>query len=219
MPQDQSASLQTLQDIRNNMDRSARFISLSGWSGVWAGSVALAGSAIAYSWLKDQPAGFFNPYAADGVADAPTEYYSFINSFIFLALGILVVAILGAFYFTWRKTKQQGGNVWNAPSKRMVAQIAIPMTAGAIFALHFLFNGHESYVAPVFLTFYGLALINGSKYTVSDIRYLGLLEVILGCISLMMPGNGLIFWAVGFGVLHILYGIIMWNKYDKHPAS
>lgn len=90
------------------------------------------------------------------------------------------------------------------------------MIAGAIFALKFLYEGQESFIAPTLLTFYGLALINGSKYTLSDIKYLGLCEVVLGCISLFMPGYGLTFWALGFGVLHIVYGAIMWNKYDKH---
>ena len=90
------------------------------------------------------------------------------------------------------------------------------MLAGAIFAFKFLFDEQVSYVAPTCLAFYGLALINGSKYTLSDIKYLGLLEVALGCICLFIPGYGLLFWAIGFGALHVLYGIIMWNKYDKH---
>ena len=59
----------------------------------------------------------------------------------------------------------------------------------------------------------GLALINGSKYTLSDIRYLGLCQVVLGCICIFVPAWGLTFWAIGFGGLHILYGIVMWNKY------
>jgi hypothetical protein len=93
------------------------------------------------------------------------------------------------------------------------------MVAGGIFTFAFLCHGDAFYIAPTCLAFYGLALINGSKYTLSDIKYLGLCEVVLGCISLFMPGFGLTFWAIGFGALHILYGIIVWNKYDKNTGT
>jgi hypothetical protein len=69
--------------------------------------------------------------------------------------------------------------------------------------------------APACLVFYGLALIQGSANTFDEIRYLGFSEIILGLISASVPGYGLVFWAIGFGVLHIIYGVIMYNKYDK----
>jgi len=198
------ASLKTLQDIRSIMDRSARFISLSGWSGIWAGITGLTGSYIAYTWLQQaQPA-------------ETNDHDSLVTRFVLLALAILFVALAGGIYFTWRKARKDGGQLWNNASKRMVAQMMVPLIAGGVFVLSFLHDGHEVYAAPVCLAFYGLALINGSKYTLSDIKYLGLCEVTLGCISLFLPGYGLILWAVGFGVMHILYGIIMWNKYDKN---
>lgn len=211
--------LQALQDIRSIMERSARFISLSGWSGVWAGSVALVGSYIAHTWLKALPAAYYNPYRTAPSTIPEGDYNTMVERFIILALVIFVIALGGAYYFTWRKARQQGGAVWNSASRRMFAQIAIPMVAGGIFALCFLRDGHEAYIAPTCLAFYGLALINGSKYTLSDIKYLGLCEVALGCISLFMPGFGLTFWAIGFGALHILYGIIVWNKYDKNTGT
>jgi hypothetical protein len=195
--------LETLQDIRNMMERSSRFISLSGWSGIWAGGVALAGSWVAGNMLK-QP-----PLATD---DA---YIAYLSKFVILALMVFLVALAGAFYFTSRKAKAQGQTIWGSASRRVMTEIAIPLVVGAVFAFHFLFKGHAVYIAPVCLAFYGLALINSSKYTLSDIKYLGLLEVALACINLYMPGFGLIFWAAGFGVLHILYGLFMWNKYDK----
>ena len=202
MTDEHGSSLKTLQDIRSIMERSARFISLSGWSGIWAGATALAGSYIAHTWLEATPG-----YVA---------YETAVPRFIMLAFAVLIIAFIGAWYFTWRKTSRQGGTVWNSASKRMLAQITLPMLAGAIFAFKFLFDEQVSYVAPTCLAFYGLALINGSKYTLSDIKYLGLLEVALGCNCLFIPGYGLLFWAIGFGALHVLYGIIMWNKYDKH---
>lgn len=201
MKEQQGAPLQTLQDIRDIMERSARFISLSGWSGVWAGASALAGSFIAAKWMGEM-AGMTRETAA--------------ARFIALALTVLLVALAGGFFFTWRKTRLQGGSVWNSASRRMLLQITIPMATGATFALRLLYDGQELYVAPVCLAFYGLALINGSKYTLSDIKYLGFTEVLLGCIALFLPAYGLLLWGIGFGAMHILYGIVMWHKYDKH---
>jgi hypothetical protein len=215
MYQEQEASIKTLQDIRSMMEKSARFISLSSWSGVWAGSVAIVGSLIAKSWLSNIPTSYYNPYrnAPDEITD--DAYYAIVSKFVVLAVVVFLVALLGAYFFTWRKAKLQGGKIWNIASKRMLTEMAIPLAAGGVFSLHFLYSGHEGYIAPACLAFYGLALINGSKYTLSDIKYLGLCTLVLGCINLFVPGYGLTFWAIGFGVLHILYGIIMWNKYDK----
>ena len=205
MYQEQEASIKTLQDIRSIMERSARFISLSGWSGVWAGSIALAGSFIAKSWLNNMA-----PAAIAGDA-----YYAVITKFVLLAIAVFIIALRGAYYFTWRKARQQGSKLFNSSSRRMLLEMAMPLAAGSVFALHFVYAGHVAYIAPACLAFYGLSLINGSKYTLSDIKYLGLCILMLGCINLFAPGYGLTLWAIGFGVLHILYGIVMWNKYDK----
>lgn len=216
MNSDNYNSLEALRDIKDIMERSAKFISLSGWSGVWAGSVALIGSYIAKTWLRELPAGYYNVYR-DTPSDivSTEEYNSIALRFIVLALAVFLTALAGGAYFTWRKTRKKGQTLWNAASRRMLTHMAIPLLAGGMFSFLFLYNGHEMYIAPACLVFYGLALINGSKYTLSDIRYLGYLQLALGFINMSVPGYGLTFWAIGFGGLHILYGIIVWNKYDK----
>ena len=78
-----------------------------------------------------------------------------------------------------------------------------------------MFHGSVAYIAPVMLLFYGMALINAGKYTYDDIRYLGICQIILGSINAFNLGNGLIYWAIGFGVLHIAYGTSMWFKYER----
>lgn len=215
MNSDNYNSHEALRDIKDIMERSAKFISLSGWSGVWAGTVALIGSYIANSWLMDLPAGYYNVYRDVPSVMSAEQYNNITQRFIVLALAVFLVALAGGSYFTWRKTRQKGQALWNAASKRMLTHMAIPLLAGGMFSFLFLYNGHEMYIAPACLVFYGLALINGSKYTLSDIRYLGYLELALGFLNMSMPGYGLTFWAIGFGGLHILYGIIVWNKYDK----
>lgn len=204
-------SLQALQDIRSIMDRSARFISLSGWSGIWAGTVALSGAAIAYNWLQ-QP-GYRDIGSTLYASAAHFDRYTI--NFIWLGIATFVIALAGVFFFTWRKAKRMGQNVWNSASRQMTAQLFYPVFAGSVFCFMFIYYGCGMFVAPACLVFYGLALISAGRHTFSDIRYLGMLDVALGCTALFFPGGGLIFWGLGFGVLHILYGAMMWSKYDK----
>ena len=218
--QNSVSSLETLYEIRNIMERSVRFISLSGWSGIWAGLTAIAGAYAAYQWLTpDILSHNFMVQPVSQKGDAFCFCGANLYRPLILAVTIFIVALAGAYYFTMRKVKAQGGTLWNTASRSMFKAMAMPLIAGAIFCLGFMEYGHGIYLAPACLIFYGLALYNGSRYTLSEIRYLGMLEMLLGCICLFMPGYGLYFWTAGFGLLHILYGIIMWNKYDKKMAS
>jgi len=213
--EEQYNSLETLQEIRSIMDRSAKFLTLSGWSGIWAGLTALAGAWVANSWLQTG----IRYYDRTGNTSLRNSFDEITMQFIVLAVVVFIVALAGALFFTLRKTSKNGQQIWNSASRQLLFHGSIPLLAGGVCVLAFIYHGHEMYIGPSCLIFYGLALINGSKYTLSDIRYLGLLEVILGSISLFYPGYGLYFWAAGFGVLHILYGLIMWNKYDKRIAG
>ena len=206
-PDNKDTSLEALNEIRSIMDRSARFISLSGWSGVWAGSTALAGVIWAYRFHT----------AIDyllGVRDWIPGSYIISNPYD-LPIIIFVVALSGVLFFTIRKAKSQGLKIWNYASRHLLLHLFIPIIAGSFFCVFFILHGLYLFVVPACLVFYGLGLISASKFTLSDIRYLGMIEVAIGCINLFYPQYGLYFWAAGFGVLHILYGIFMWNKYDK----
>lgn len=197
-------SLQVLADIKSIMDRSSRVLSLSGWSGIWAGLVALAATGIAYRKSADVPDG--------------QVLKNFLYELVLLALLTLIVAVAGAFYFSYRKNKKQGQVTFNAAARKMIISMCIPMLAGGWMCAAFILNEDFIYVIPVMLITYGLTLINSSKYTISDIRWLGLFEVLTGCIAFLKPEWQLYFWAFGFGVLHIIYGFIMWNKYDRRGA-
>ncbi|WP_316765566.1 hypothetical protein [Pedobacter frigiditerrae] len=205
----QEEQLNALSDIRKMMDRSSRFISLSGLSGVFAGITGLVGAYFAHLELKKYADGTYG-FGADGEADIEANL-------IKIAIGVLFVALAGGFLFTLRQTKKNNLPFWDKTSRALLVNLAIPLIAGAFFILALLFNttGGAALVAPSCLVFYGLALINASKYTYTDIRFLGICEVILGIIALFNIGYGLYFWAFGFGVLHIIYGFIMYFKYER----
>ncbi len=201
--------LNALSDIRNMMDRSSRFISLSGLSGVFSGIIALIGAYFADKELKAYLTGHYG-FGID--ADLNIEF-----KLLKLAMSVLIVALAGGLLFTYRQSVRKKIPLWDKTAKNLIINLAIPLVTGGIFIISLLFK-HDSaigLIAPSCLIFYGLALINASKYTYSDIRFLGLCEVILGLISMFYIGYGLYFWAIGFGVLHIIYGTIMYFKYER----
>ncbi len=207
----QQEQLDTLKDIRDIMHRSSRFISLSGLSGVFAGVTALVGAYFAHQSINS-----FSAAYTPGSYLGSTMWLE--GRLILIAIIVLIVALVGGVFFTYRQSRKRNLPVWDASTKNLLVNLFIPLATGGLFILALLANyrGALLLIAPSTLIFYGLALINASKYTYTDIRFLGICEVILGIIALFYAGYGLYFWAIGFGVLHILYGTIMYIKYEKN---
>lgn len=197
--------LEDLKDIKDIMNRSSRFISLSGWSGVVAGIIALAGAYAAYEIVYSN-----QDYLSYRKAVFTSES---ITNLILIALATLGLTFLTVIFFTRKKAAKNNQKLWDHQSKRLVLNLLIPLATGGLLCLILLSKGHIGLLAPLTLVFYGLALVNASKYTLSEIRSLGLIEVGLGLLATYFIGYGLIFWAVGFGVMHIVYGIFMEVRY------
>ena len=202
--------LQDVRHIKNMMERSSRFLSLSGFSGIAAGICALAGAYVAHELIFET---YRKAMETGSLSDG--LYYKLRLYLIALAAVVFSTALVSAFYFTWKRTRRDGGLLWNAAARRLFWSVAIPVVAGGLFVLGMVWHEEWRFVAPASLFFYGLALVNASKYTLTDIRFLGISEVILGFVNMFWIGYGLYFWAIGFGLLHILYGIIMWYKYER----
>ncbi len=190
------------------MERSSRFISLSGLSGVLAGVYALTGAFIAYRLVYKEDSGL---RLRDFYANDPLVLWPLFA----IAMVVLVLSVFTGVWLTIRQAKRKGENYWNPVSKRLLANLCIPLFTGGLFILALIVRGEYDIIAPVSLIFYGLALVSGSQYTYSDVKFLGFLEIALGLLAAITPGFGLIFWVIGFGFLHILYGAIMHFKYDK----
>lgn len=211
---DQKQSLEALRDIKRMMERSSRFISLSGLSGVSAGIFALIGAWIAYIVIGEY---YLRYESRQGY-----EYSDFRQltwNLVGVAMATFAGSVVFAFYFTWRKARRNNLPFWDHTSRKLMINVCIPIIAGGFFILALLRYNEWRFIAPVCLIFYGLALVNASKYTLSEIRYVGIIEVILGLVNMWWIGYGLYFWAFGFGVVHIIYGILMWWKYDRYEVN
>lgn len=200
---------QDLSDIRSMMERSSKFLSLSGLAGVLAGIYALAGAWFAYSVLglstQELPTGYLDSTAS------PAN----ITQLILLAVIILVLAIGTAIVLSWMKANKRGESAWNATSKRMIANMSVPLVTGGLLILILLSKNILVLIAPLSLIFYGVALYNASKFSYDDVKYLGIVQIGLGLLAALYTNYGLLLWAIGFGVIHIVYGIYMHIRYER----
>ncbi|GAB4466080.1 MAG: hypothetical protein OHK0057_03790 [Thermoflexibacter sp.] len=202
---DKEKYIEDLKEIKDIMYRSTRFISLSGLSGVSTGVVALIGVFLAYQIVFKG-----NDYLVHHAVGISNEHLSYL---LLIATGTLVLSVWNAIFFTHRKTKKQNQSVWNTQTKQLLFNLLIPLITGGILCLLFLAKGFVGVLPPLTLLFYGLALVNGSKYTLPEIRNLGLIEILIGLIAFQMVEYGLFFWALGFGWVQITYGLIIQRKY------
>jgi len=205
--------------IRGLMDRSTRFLSLSGLSGVCAGLLALAGAAAAQWYMAHEMAVRDHPLTYGGERIPAQEYWGHVLTLATIALSVLVLALSGALWFTLRRSRRTGQGLWDVPARRMAWHLIVPLAAGGVFCLALLWHGVPGLVAPATLVFYGLALINASKFTLDEVRWLGLSELALGLCAMFWPGAGLLFWALGFGVLHVFYGGLMYLRHEHGARS
>lgn len=201
-----------LQAIREIMERSSKFLSLSGLSGIFAGVCALIGAAVAWFVVLDSGSVHYNEYLCS-VGASPFNQVSIKLGID--AIMVLVAAILGASYFSHRKAKKSGQKLWTSSTRRLLAHLFIPLVSGGIFAVILVLRNNIELVASVTLIFYGLSLVNAGKFTLGEIHYLGLTEIALGILAGIFINHGLLFWVVGFGVVHIVYGIVMYYRHER----
>ncbi|MCB0461794.1 MAG: hypothetical protein R2816_06175 [Flavobacteriaceae bacterium] len=204
--------LKDLNEIKHLMNKSSRFMSLSGLSGILAGIYALTGAFFVNSIIN-------NIKESSNVLERFVITFDSVLTLILIAFGVLFLSVITAIYLSWRKAKKHNESLWDATSKRLLINFMIPLTTGGFFVIFLVEKEMFTLVAPLTLAFYGLALVNASKYTLGYIRYLGITIIILSLISLWFIGYGLLFWSLGFGVCHIVYGTLMHFKYDKKQSN
>ena len=204
-------SIEDIKAIRKIMEESSRFLSLSGLSGVFAGVTAIAGALVAYFFILDNGSIHYDEYfrSLPGKETLSLRWQLLADAAI-----VLVFSILFSYYFSTKKAKRDGKNFWTPVSKRLLLNLLIPLVTGAVFVIVLLSQNNIQLIVPCFLIFYGLSLVNAGKFTISEIFYLGILEIVTGLVSAFIPGWGLIFWIFGFGLLHIIYGLAMYRKYE-----
>ena len=206
---DRQDYIRDIAEIRSMMERSSKFLSLSGWAGIMAGIYALSGAYIAYSFFDFSPDQFAYGSIETG------RVVSNLPEVIALAITVLILAIGTAILLSYKKANKRGEKVWNAASRQLLVNMAVPLVAGGTLILVLISKGLIGLIAPLTLLFYGLALYNAGNFTYNEVKFLGLIQMALGLISAWFIGLGLLFWAIGFGVFHIIYGVYIHSRYER----
>jgi hypothetical protein len=204
-------SIEDIKVIRRIMEESSRFLSLSGLAGLFAGITAVAGALVAYFVILQNG----NIKYADNLMSLSEQNARVVRwELLADALIVLIISVMVTLYFSIKKAKKEGKNFMTPISKRLLINFLIPLVTGGIFAVVLITQNNIQLIIPCFLIFYGLALVNAGKFTFGEISYLGVLELVIGLVSAFIPAWGLIFWILGFGLLHIIYGLAMYRKYE-----
>jgi len=208
----QEESLQDIKAIRQMMEQSSKFLSLSGLSGIAAGIIALFGAVFAYFVVLNQGENVYNEYM-QGLKSTNTNFVRL--GMMITAVTVFILAVSSAWYLSWRKAKKSNAKFWTHAAKVVAWNLISILAIGGAFSLILIYHENIRLVASIMLIFYGLALLMASRYTHRDIQYLAYTEIMLGLLAGIFLNYGLIFWSLGFGVFHIVYGISMYYKYDR----
>lgn len=192
-----------LKVIRELMEKSSKFISLSGYSGIVAGTTAIVGAWFASTFLIHQ--------------SVPAHSHPWF--IIILAVFVASTSLWFALFFSLRRAKLNGHKLSKQLSLKILYHMGLPLLTGAAFSLILLLRGELLFALASTLVFYGLALINVSKYTLSEVHYLGIAEILIGILALILTSYSLWLWSVGFGAFHIIYGIIMYFRHDRKASQ
>jgi hypothetical protein len=185
---------QDLKEIRKLMERSTRFISLSGLSGILTGIYALLAVGLVKSYLLPNTA---------------------TDLIVITALVVLGFSLATATLLSKRRAQKQGIPILNNTVQLLVFHLSTPLLVGGILSFILLEKNYVDLIAATQLIFYGLALINASKYTAPYVQTLGFIEIFIGLLAAYFSTYSLEFWGIGFGVVHILYSIIVYWKYER----
>lgn len=188
-------------EIRSMMERSSKFLSLSGWAGVIAGLFGLVGAYIAFAFLKFKPGG--------EISETLT------SQLIILGLVLVILAVGAAIFLSYRRAVTREEKIWNKTSKQLMIQMSMPLVSGGLLTLMCLQKGYLDLLIPLTLIFYGIAMFNAGSITFREIKFMGLVQVLLGLLSFYFVDYGLLFWALGFGLTNMAYGIYIYLKYER----
>ena len=197
-----NTQIEDIKAIREMMEKSSKFMSINGLSIVIAGLIAVAGAVFAHFYLLRDPS---------------LTHYSRMQEVLILlavALVVLVLAVGVISFFSLLKAKKNKQNVFNKMSLRVAYNLMLPLAVGGIFSLVLIYHNNVGFVASTTLIFYGLALINASKFTIREIHILGVCQLIVGLLASIHLFHGIYWWTLGFGILHIVFGIVIYIKYD-----
>jgi hypothetical protein len=186
----QAHALENLRFIRDAMSRASQFTAVPGWGGVLMGLSALVAAPIA------------------GPPDDTTRWLIiwFIDAAVAATIALTAIAI---------KSKRSGTPLSKAaPALRFALAFLPPLAAGIVLTPVFVTMGLMARLPGCWLLLYGAAVATGGAFSVRVVPLMGLCFMALGAFAFAAPAEwGHWLMAIGFGGLHIIFGIVIARSY------
>jgi len=188
-------------------NRSTHFFSLRGFPGILVGIYALLG-AITFRQLLNN-----HQNLNSAVSFLPISYLEYLlTSIVFL---VLVISIISVYISAFRKAKRSHKKLWGPVSRRFLIHVSLPLLAGGVICILLYEYGLIRYISSAMLIFYGLTFFSARKYISNTTRNAGIVILLIGLVSTQFIDYGLYFWVIGFGFIHVIYGIVTYRKHDN----
>jgi len=182
-------AMDNLRFIRETMERAGAFTAVPGWGGFATGVSALAATVFA---ARQSSAGAWLA--------------------IWLIEGVFAIA-LGAWTMK-RKADSAQLPLLSAPGRRFLLSFAPPLLVGALLTLVLYEAGLTRVIPGTWLLLYGTGVVTGGAYSVRVVPLMGMCFMLVGAVALFCPFSwGTALLGVGFGGLHVVFGIIIARRY------
>jgi hypothetical protein len=179
---------ENLRYIRDTIQRASTFTAVPGRGGILIGVSGLAAGMVAMR--QDS----FTAWLLVWIIEAAFAF----------AIGITAVLV---------KARSTGEDLWSKPARKFALGFVPPMLAGGIVTLALWRSGAVSVIPGAWLTLYGVAVMGGGAFSVPAVPAMGVSFFLVGCAALLVPAVGDIALICGFGLLHIVFGLLIARRY------
>lgn len=185
----QERAFHDLRFIRETMERAAPFTAVPGWGGVFMGA-----SALVAAWAASRQ--------------------SAVEAWLLVWMCEAVLALAVFAWASWIKARDADAALLRGAGRRFVISLFTPVVVGALLTATFYPMASVSSIAGMWLLLYGTAVMTGGMQSIRIVPGMGLCFLLLGAVTLFAPANwGNSMLAVGFGGLHILFGLVIARRY------
>ena len=185
----QDRAIDNLRYIRETMERAGEFTAVSGWGEVIIGATALL---------------------AAGVASLQTTTSAWVLTWLTEA----VISVIIAGIAMTRKARAADVPLFNGPGRKFVLSFLPPMAVGALLTIVLYRAGIVWALPGVWLLLYGTAVMTGGAFSVRIVPVMGACFMLLGAAAFILPPS-MRDWlmAAGFGIVHIVFGLMIARRY------
>lgn len=111
------------------------------------------------------------------------------------------------------KARTQGKSLWSGSGRKLLFAFLPTLAVGAVVTLAFHLQGNTMLLPGLWLILYGAGVMTAGAHSIRPIPLMGLLFIMLGSVQLLGLAPMTLTLALGFGGLHLAFGILIWRQH------